>query len=288
MRDHDRKKLWARSGNVCSFPDCGEELAQEKPATKVMGVEAHIRGEKPGTARYDPNQSSNERESYENRILLCPNHHNTVDASEADWTVGQLLEMKASHEQQNIMNRQYPSLYEGLEGLLRVFEAPVEFLDPVTPELTVDAGSLKVVRVDASLEQGVSTGIKVLRGQTLVFFARGLVSYSRGGNCATPEGILCTEYGLPVLASNAAGDLVTPVVWPHEGAYVTDGDRVGLIGSLYGWTNEYSAETAFYIGTKKEIQVAADGYLYLAVNDAKGTYADNDGEFRVDIRVLPQ
>jgi hypothetical protein len=287
MRDHDRKKLWARSGNRCSFPGCGVELVQEKRAAKVIGVEAHIRGEKPGAARYDPDQSPEHRESYENRILLCPTHHTAVDANPEDWTVQKLLNMKAEHERQLRANWRHPELVDRLGELFREYAPPGEFLDPVVSELVVDSGSLNVVRVDASREDGVNTHIKVLRGQRLVFFARGLVSYSSGRNCATPEGILCNEYGVPVFAPNAAGDLVAPVVWPHEGAYVTDGDKVGLIGSLYGWIDEYSAETAFYIGSKKEIEVVEDGYLFLAVNDAKGTYGDNDGEFRVDIQVLP-
>ena len=286
MRDHDRKKLWARPGNICSFPGCGIELVQEKRATKVTGVEAHIKGEKPGTARYDPNQPPEEGETYENRILLCPTHHTMVDASEADWTVERLLEMKATHESQIRWNQRFPELFDELKRVVRENLPPGEHLDPVISELTLDSTSVKVVRVDASREGGVNTGIKVLRGQRLVFFARGLVSYSSGRNCATPDGILCNEYGVPVFARNPAGEMVAPVVWPHQGAYTTDGDKLGLIGSLYGWINEYSAETAFYIGTKKEIQVTQDGDLCLAVNDAKGTYGDNDGEFRVDIQVL--
>ena len=286
MREHDRKKLWARSGNICSFPDCGIELVQEKRATKVIGVEAHIKGERPTAARYDPNQSREERESYENRILLCSTHHDTVDASPADWTVERLLPMKARHERQNAINRQYSGLYEEIAGLVRKFEPPVEFVDPLNPELTDASTGARVVTVDASEESGVNTGIEVLRGQKLVFFARGLISYRKGHNFASPEGILCNEYGVPVFAKDADGKLVAPVVWPHEGAYRTDGDQLGKIGALFGWINDYSAETAFHIGTKKEIEVTQEGFLHLAVNDAKGTYGDNDGEFRVDIQVL--
>ena len=55
---------------------------------------------------------------------------------------------------------------------------------------------------------------------------------------------------------------------------------------MFGWINAYSPEKAFLIGSRREIEVTEGGTLYLAVNDAKGTYKDNDGEFRVDIRIV--
>jgi hypothetical protein len=72
MKIKDRKELWAKSGNVCSYPGCGVELAGEPGSDKVLGEEAHIKGENPGAARYDNTQSDDERDSYDNRILLCP------------------------------------------------------------------------------------------------------------------------------------------------------------------------------------------------------------------------
>ena len=75
------------------------------------------------------------------------------------------------------------------------------------------------------------------------------------------------------------------VVLPHPGAYKTNGNEPGLIGSLIGWIGKYTEQGAFLIGSKREIQVNQNGDLYLMVNDAKGTYSDNDGEFRVEIKL---
>ena len=105
LKHNDLKKLWAKSGNMCAFPACSVELASEKKGNRVMGVEAHIKGENAGAARFDPNQSPEERESYENRILLCPNHHTEIDAHPDAYAVRDLLEMKARHEQQVKQNR---------------------------------------------------------------------------------------------------------------------------------------------------------------------------------------
>lgn len=285
MRVYDRKKLWARSGNICSFPDCGIELVLEQQANRVLGEEAHIKGEKPTAPRYDPEQSEVERESYENRILLCPTHHTMIDAVPGDWTVGQLLEMKASHERQQIANRRYPELVVELQRLVQEYELPEMALDPVIPEVIEDASDVRIVRVDASKEEGIDTNIQVAPGQRIVFFARGLISYDGGHNFATPEGILCNEYGFPLFAKDSEARLF-PVVWPHEQAYKTNGGELGRIGSLFGWIGTYDEETAFLIGAKREIDVTNEGTLYLAVNDAVGTYGDNDGEYRVDVRIM--
>ena len=64
-----------------------------------MGEAAHICGEHPGAARYDPGMSDSERNSYHNLIFLCPNHHNTIDKLESDFPVVALQAMKSKHEE---------------------------------------------------------------------------------------------------------------------------------------------------------------------------------------------
>lgn len=284
LKSGDLKKLWGRSGNICSFPGCGVELAQEKKVNRVIGEEAHIKGEKPTAPRYDPNQTEEERESYENRILLCPTHHTEIDSDPETWTVERLKQMKADHEQQVSRNRQFPMLMNELSKLVQKFQTPEDVLDLSVMDVE-DSESIKIVRVDASKEGGINANIKVLPGQTLSFFARGLISYNGRHHFATPEGILCNEYGIPFIFKDESGNGGISV-WPHLGAYKTNGNETGRIGSLIGWIGTYTEEGAFLIGSKREIQVSETGYLYLMVNDAKGTYSDNDGEFRVDIKLI--
>lgn len=285
MKDFDKKKLWARSGNLCSFPGCNVELVQEEQANRVLGEEAHIRGDKPGSARYDPTQSPDERDSYENRILLCPNHHVEVDANPLFWSVERLIEIKAMHEHQIIANRNFPQIIDELGQLFRRYQPPDDSLQVIVPKGITDPAQVEVVRVDAAVEEGVHTGIRVLQGQCIAFFARGLITYDEGYHFSNPEGILCNAYGLPTMLQDPQGNVALGV-WPHEQARKTDGDRLGLIGSLFGWIGEYSPDTAFFVGCRKRITMKQDGYLYLAINDAEGTYNDNDGEFRVDIQTV--
>jgi hypothetical protein len=92
------KRLFALSCNVCAYRGCEERLAD--PNWKSVQADlAHIRGEKPGAARYDSNQSDEDRRSFENIILLCPNHHRRIDLLEPySHSVDLLEEMKEQHE----------------------------------------------------------------------------------------------------------------------------------------------------------------------------------------------
>ena len=280
----DLKTLWGRSGNICSFPDCGVELAQEKVADRVIGEEAHIKGEKPSAPRYDPKQSEEERNSYENLILLCPTHHTEIDAEPIIWTVERLKKMKVSHEEEVKRNRQFPQLMADLKNTVQRYQPSEDAMELSVTDIE-DSKSINIVRVDASIEGGINTNIKVQPGQTVSFFARGLISYDGRNHFASPEGMLCNEYGIPFNVNDESGNSGS-AVWPHPNAYKTNGNEPGRIGSLIGWIGNYTEEGAFLIGSKREIQINKPGYLYLMVNDAKGTYKDNDGEFRVDIKIV--
>jgi HNH endonuclease len=91
----DIKVLFARSGDRCAFPKCGATLAD---GGTVLGEICHIKGAKPGAARYDPDQSPEQRHTTENLILLCPTHHTVIDADEEAYTVGRIKKMKVDHE----------------------------------------------------------------------------------------------------------------------------------------------------------------------------------------------
>ncbi len=103
------KILWSSAAGRCSFTDCAERLTVDqasKAAPYTLGEMAHIKGKNKGSNRYDPSQPSEEKDSYGNLILLCPNHHTLIDKPEnvESYTVEVLLQMKISHEE-NISKR---------------------------------------------------------------------------------------------------------------------------------------------------------------------------------------
>jgi hypothetical protein len=94
----DIKLLFARSGNRCAFPKCRAPMAVN---TTLTGEVCHIKGARPGSARYDPSQADVERHAYANLVLMCPTHHTVIDDDEEAYTVERLCKVKAAHEAQS-------------------------------------------------------------------------------------------------------------------------------------------------------------------------------------------
>jgi hypothetical protein len=94
----DIKLLFARSGNRCAFPKCRAPMAIDSTLT---GEVCHIKGARPGSARYDPDQTDVARNAYANLVLMCPTHHTVIDDDEEAYTVDRLCKIKAAHEAQS-------------------------------------------------------------------------------------------------------------------------------------------------------------------------------------------
>jgi hypothetical protein len=91
----DIKLLFARSGNRCAFPKCRAPMALNETLT---GEVCHIKGTRPGSARYDSVQTDIERHAYANLVLMCPTHHTVIDDDEEAYNVERLCKIKADHE----------------------------------------------------------------------------------------------------------------------------------------------------------------------------------------------
>ena len=93
------KRLFALSCNACSFDRCEQKLA-DLEWDHVMAEISHIRGLNPGSARYDASLSASEANSFENLIILCPNHHKQIDVLEPlRYSAEDLEGMKERHLQ---------------------------------------------------------------------------------------------------------------------------------------------------------------------------------------------
>lgn len=97
ITQRDIKLLWGRAANRCSI--CKTELSIDgSNASFPIGEQAHIVGEKEDAARGKSNLPIEDRNSYTNIILLCPNHHTEIDKNEADWSIEKLYTAKINHE----------------------------------------------------------------------------------------------------------------------------------------------------------------------------------------------
>lgn len=100
IADKDIKLLWGRAAGRCSAPGCQLDLTPllEKSGPTVLGEMAHVIGRMPGAARSDPAVGSDD--TYENLVLLCPNHHTMIDKAEKDYPPDLLHKWKADWEAQ--------------------------------------------------------------------------------------------------------------------------------------------------------------------------------------------
>ncbi|MEZ5282118.1 MAG: HNH endonuclease signature motif containing protein [Acidimicrobiales bacterium] len=135
------KKLFALSCNRCAFPGCDERLTDPQ-WNGVRADIAHIRGAKPGAARYAPEMTDEERHAPENLVLLCPNHHREIDQLRPqDWSADRLLEIKASHEH-GCENRDWAAdqLLDFYSSMLLSADSPSAISSPAAPRLVVRDG----------------------------------------------------------------------------------------------------------------------------------------------------
>lgn len=95
------KKLFALSGNVCAFPGCSAPIVDTESGV-VVGDICHIKGRSENGPRYDPNQTDEERNGFENLLLMCVAHNRIVDGKKTrdQYPVERLREFKRNHEAQ--------------------------------------------------------------------------------------------------------------------------------------------------------------------------------------------
>lgn len=94
-----KRYLLSASGNECAFPTCQNKIF-DLETMSFIGEISHIKGNKKGSARYDPKQSEQDRQSFYNGIVMCGNHGTTIDKSLdlANYTVKVLTQWKEDHE----------------------------------------------------------------------------------------------------------------------------------------------------------------------------------------------
>ena len=124
------KRLFAVSGGMCAFPKCTQPLVH---LDKVTGRICHIKAAKRGGPRYDVTQSEEERHGFANLLLMCPIHHDVIDADTVTYTVERLAAIKADHESRHLNGgeptEEIAKQLISLEATLRALAPTEETLD---------------------------------------------------------------------------------------------------------------------------------------------------------------
>jgi len=119
IKPKDIKKLWGLSAGRCSYPGCGEVcikfIDQSNPT--VVGEMAHIIAKNPGGARFEP--AGGDCNTYENLILLCPNHHTLVDKGPVDKFSPQLLRSWKKQHEDSVSQALITSSFKGKKELCK-------------------------------------------------------------------------------------------------------------------------------------------------------------------------
>ncbi len=165
-----KKYLLAASGNKCAFPGC-DELIFDLELESYIGEICHIKGNKHGSARFDPDQPDEERQSYHNGIVMCRNHGTVIDKSlkVENYTVALLKRWKKEHESRtsNTQNKRWivppNSIFNG-NVLLKTGKLAVHFwIDRNgTPQIYSDE-KLGIINVLMALNLIISDASKLVR-----------------------------------------------------------------------------------------------------------------------------
>lgn len=90
------RALFAKSGNECSFPCCGQVLVDDR--NLFVGEVCDLNAVKETEARYDVAKTDEELRAYDNLILLCHAHHVRIDSLAAEYPIHALRAMREQHE----------------------------------------------------------------------------------------------------------------------------------------------------------------------------------------------
>lgn len=149
------KLLWGKGQGRCAV--CKENLIKSSQAGKEfqVGEMAHIEGENPGSARYNPDMTDDQRAAYENLILLCPTHHAEIDKDQHQYPVEKLKQIKTDHEKwvEDSLRSQLPEItFAELEVILKYLtDAPIPIEDE---SITVVPPGRKIKKNDLSVGVG--------------------------------------------------------------------------------------------------------------------------------------
>lgn len=97
ISDRVKDHLKYLSGNECANPSCHNQLSFPDDNAFDSQI-CHIEAASPNGPRYNPNQTDEERRSFDNLILLCYKCHNMVDNNPDKYTVELLKQWKREHE----------------------------------------------------------------------------------------------------------------------------------------------------------------------------------------------
>lgn len=80
------------SGGLCYWPGCPEPMIRRAGGEMYfIGQRVHIRGAYPGSARYDPAMTDDQRRGFGNLVVMCKPHHEVIDVGQPELYPAEVL-----------------------------------------------------------------------------------------------------------------------------------------------------------------------------------------------------
>lgn len=175
----DKQILWGKAAGRCSHPSCRKQLIGDGGDSEdvLVGEVAHIVAQSASGPRGEHDPPGSTRDGLANLILLCPEHHTTVDRQPAKFPVAKLVQWKKDHEDW-VVNKLSP------QDQFRGLAAPAEKL---SERVYTTLLSVQNVPKFVYLAECASTESEIKRSFDYSLLRRGLVApfIVRGGNLLT-------------------------------------------------------------------------------------------------------
>ena len=111
MKPSTKNLLYVRSLDQCAHPECQNPATvsgTEQSAAAVVIQICHIHARSRGGPRFNSCLTEEERDSYDNLILLCAHHHAIVDKQPDIYTAEILKRWKQEHEAKRVHSNRIP------------------------------------------------------------------------------------------------------------------------------------------------------------------------------------
>ena len=162
-----KQRLFSLSGGQCAFPECTVMFHNLEDNTNVSNI-CHIEAAEKGGQRYNPDSNDEYRRSFDNLIMLCPNHHKITDNIEV-YTVEVLKKMKRDHEvkvRQQLAGKNITSKYPSALNTMVSKIGSQLFFETISEEsLTAPAPEEKIAYNNISEYKPIIDTYKVYQGK---------------------------------------------------------------------------------------------------------------------------
>ena len=257
-----RRILDIRSLNQCAFPGCTSILVEPgigEAGPAVVADTCHIHARRPGGKRWKEGLTEEERNSIDNLILLCKNHHAIVDSQPEVYTAEQLKRWKSEHE------AKIPGDFPGRDLISEVLGERIRQNTSRLRQLrfypTFDAVSFSLAFARDLIEGELSIGPDIERASSLAWCTRILSSTE---HLAMARECLAMAKALPACEETGIADAYSSAI---------DNDRSDALNMLLSKDSSMYRSAAFRLVMRMEGAQGAVEWLECAqikVSDLDG------------------